>query len=348
MLAGALLFLLTPRGRLQWKRPGFWLAMAIAALGLVPLLISNWQQHGAGVAFQLIERNPWRFHADALVQPLEQAITCTPLLYACLLWAAWQFWRRRANGPWDVIALLSLTFIVVYFAAGLFADNQRFRLHWPLPGYLPLLAALPALLRGKDGVRVWRALTTWGAVLALIVQMIGLCALYPSVAQWPGMARVVPMAFVGWKESADIAKTQLAAQPALLVADNFMMAAELDFQFDGKRTIYTLDHPLNVKYGRAPQVAIWGMDETALRRDHPGASVLLVVDEFAARGNERDAWLASLCGRIDKLTPVQRLSLYEGRKRIALYRGQVARVVHQSAPEDCAAWTDYINALDDI
>ena len=56
MLAGALLFLLTPRGRLQWKRPGFWLAMAIAALGLVPLLISNWQQHGAGVAFQLIER----------------------------------------------------------------------------------------------------------------------------------------------------------------------------------------------------------------------------------------------------------------------------------------------------
>lgn len=349
MLAGALLLLLTPRGRLQWRRPGFWLAMAIAALGLIPLVVSNWQQHGAGVAFQLIERNPWRFHADALVQPLEQAIACTPLLYLCLLWAAWQSWHRRAQGPWDVIAVLSLTFIVVYFAAGLFADNQRFRLHWPLPGYLPLLAALPALLRRIDGVRVWRVLATWGAALALVVQLLGLFALYPRVEQWPSMARVVPMAFVGWNESADIAKAQLAAQPALLVADNFMMAAELDFQFDGMRPIYTLDHPLNVKYGRAPQVALWGMDETALRRDHPGAPVLLVVDEFAARGNERDAWMASLCGRIDALTPVRRLNLYEGRKRIAFYRGQVAPVMHQAgAPDECVAWRDYINALDDI
>jgi hypothetical protein len=241
-----------------------------------------------------------------------------------------------------------LTFIVVYFAAGLFADNQRFRLHWPLPGYLPLLAALPALLQ-TDGVRVWRVLATWGAALALIVQLVGLFALYPRVEQWPSMARVVPMAFVGWKESADIAKAQLAAQPALLVADNFMMAAELDFQFDGMRPIYTLDHPLNVKYGRAPQVALWGMDETALRRDHPGAPVLLVVDEFAARGNERDAWMASLCGRIDALTPVRRLNLYEGRKRIAFFRGQVAPVMHQAgAPDECVAWRDYINALDDI
>ena len=345
MLAGLLLFLLTPRGRAQWQRPGFWLAMVVAALGLVPLAISNWQQHGAGVAFQLMERNPWSFHADALVQPLEQAVTCTPLLYACLLWAAWQCWRRRrAGGPWDVIALLSLTFIVVYFVAGLFADNQRFRLHWPLPGYLLLLSALPVLLRQTDSFRMWRVMAVWGAVLALVVQLAGLIAIYPGTAQWPGVTRVVPMAFVGWKESADIAKTQLATQPALLVADNFMMAAELDFQFDGRRKIYTLDNPLNVKYGRAPQVALWGMDETALHRMHPGAYVLLVVDEYAARGRERAEWLSSLCARIEHLQPVQRLRLFDGRKSVAFYRGQVAPVMPtgDGYTNDCVALRDYL------
>ncbi|GGA18200.1 membrane protein [Dyella nitratireducens] len=349
MLAGLLLMLLTARGRTQWRHAGFWLAMIVAALGLVPLLISNWQQHGAGIAFQLIERNPWRFHADALVQPLEQAVTCTPLLYVCLLWVAWQCWRRRHQGsPWDVLALMSLTFIVVYFVAGLFADNERFRVHWPLPGYLPLLAALPVLLHRSEGIRVWRVMTVWGAVLALLVQVTGLIYLvlvaHPATAQALGAARVVPIAFAGWRESADIANQQLRTQPALLVADNFMMAAELDFQFDGQRDIYTLDNPLNVKYGRAPQLTIWAMDETALRRQHPGASVLLVVDENAARGRDREAWLDSLCARIDHLQPVQRLSLLDGRKSIAFYRGQVARVIRESHAGDCVAWRDYASS----
>lgn len=353
ILAGLFLLWLTPRGRAQWGRPGLWLAMFIAALGLLPLIVSNWQQHGAGIAFQLIERNPWRFHADTLIQPLEQAVTCTPLLYACLLWAAWQCWRRRhEGGPWDVIAAISITFIAVYFLAGLFADDQRFRVHWPLPGYLPLLAALPALLQEVARLRVWRALAFTGAGLALLVLFAGLGYLglvaYPGTARWLGTARALPTAFVGWRESADIAKAQLATQPALLVADNFMMAAELDFQFDGQRPIYTLDNPLNVKYGRAPQVAMWGADETALRRVQPGATVLLVVDEYAVREREREAWLKSLCIRVEDLQPVQRLSLFEGRKSVAFYRGRIGSAMQAgdaAKTNDCVAWKNYLTGM---
>ncbi|RDS80593.1 4-amino-4-deoxy-L-arabinose transferase [Dyella monticola] len=354
MLAGLLLLLLTARGRNQWHRPGFWIAMAMAALGLLPLAISNWQQHGAGLAFQLIQRNPWRFHADALVQPLEQAVTCTPLLYVCLLWAAWRCWRRRhEGGPWDVIAIVSLTFIVVYFAAGLFADDERFRVHWPLPGYLPLLAALPLLLRDVGHVRGWRIVAVCGALLALLAQCVGLVylgmAAYPATARWLGAARAVPTAFMGWHESAEIAKTQLAAQPAVLVADNFMMAAELDFQFDGVREIYTLDNPLNVKYGRAPQVAQWGMDETALRRMHPGANVLLVVDNYALRERERSAWLKSLCVRVENLKPVQHLSLFDGRKNVSFYQGNIASAISVGVGErdDCVAWRALVDPARD-
>ena len=345
IIAGLLLFLLTPRGRAQWTRGGLWLAMLVAAIGLVPLVVSNWQQHGAGVAFQLIERNPWRFHADTLVQPLEQAVTCTPLLYVCLLWTAWRCWcRRRDGGPWDVIALLSLTFIVVYFVAGLFADDQRFRVHWPLPGYLPLLAALPVLLCEASTARAWRIVAIAGAGLALLAQTAGLfylgLAAYPAGARWLGAARAIPTSFIGWRDSADIAKTQLADKPAILLADNFMMAAELDFQFNGQRAVYTLDSPLNVKYGRAPQVALWDMDETALRHAHPAAPVLLVVDEHALREHERASWLDSLCMRLDNLQPVQRLSLFDGRKIVAFYRGQVASALPAGTthPGDCIAW----------
>jgi 4-amino-4-deoxy-L-arabinose transferase-like glycosyltransferase len=348
IVAGLLLLLLTPRGRMQWVRGGFWLAMLVAALGLIPLVISNWQLHGAGLNFQLVQRNPWRFHADTLVQPLEQAVTCTPLLYAALLWAAWRSWRRRGDGPWDVIAWLSLTFIVVYFVAGLFADDQRFRVHWPLPGYLPLLAALPALLREPNVGRAWRMEAVAGAGLAFLAIVASLIylglAACPTSARWLGAARAVPTSVIGWCESADIARAQLTKQPAILVADNFMMAAELDFQFDGKRSVYTLDSPLNVRYGRAPQVALWGTDEAALRRMHQGAPILLVVDEYALRERDRASWLGSLCMRVADLQALQRISLFDDRKSVAFYRGKVAASANPtvSRPEDCVAWRDVL------
>ncbi len=173
MLAGLALMVLTPRGRAQWSRGGFWLAMGVAVLGLLPLVVSNWRQHGAGVAFQLVQRNPWQFHADALAQPLEQALACTPVLYVLLLWTAWQCWRRRGEGaPWDLIAVVSSTLLLAWFVLGLFADNLRFRVHWPLAGYLPLLPALPVLLRHASAR--WRLAMRAGASLAAAGTLLGL------------------------------------------------------------------------------------------------------------------------------------------------------------------------------
>lgn len=58
MLVGLLFALAAPRGRALWRRPGLWLALAVAALGLVPLAISNWHQHGAGLAFSWSTATP--------------------------------------------------------------------------------------------------------------------------------------------------------------------------------------------------------------------------------------------------------------------------------------------------
>ena len=342
MLAGLLLLACTARGRAQWRRGGLWLALAVAVPGLVPLVVSNWHQHGAGLAFQLIDRNPWRFQAAALMQPLEQAAACTPVLYAVLLWALWHCWRRRAEaGPWDVVAWSSLGFLVPYFLLGLFADGLRFRAHWPLPGYLPLLAALPVLCRQAG--RGWRLATVAGGVTGGLGTLFGLgyLALAASVPGADALAagKAFPADFVGWRESAVRARTLLERHDAVLVADNFMLAAELEFQFDGRRPVYSLDSALNVKHGRAPQLAVWGRDEAGIRAAHAGEPMLLVVGE-TMREREMLPRLGAICGSILAPRLIARQVLFGGRKRFAYYRGRVpdAPPVRPADPTRCLFW----------
>jgi hypothetical protein len=347
MLAGLLFLLVTPRGRKQWQRPGLWLAMAVASLGLLPLVIYNVAARGAGVAFQLVERNPWRFHADALVQPLEQAGACTPLAWAVLMWALWQAWRRRGEAPFDVVATIAGSFVVLYFVLGLFADNVRFRAHWPLPGYVLLCAVLPPML--ADAGRVWRRVALAGFVLAGFGLLAGLG--YLGLAASPDGARVLagvkafPSNFTGWRESSDAVRSQLARDPsALVVADNFMLAAELRFEFGGSRVVYSLDSPLNTKHGRAPQLAAWGVDEAGLAK-RAGQRVLLVVDETSLREREKRDWLTSVCSRVDIAGPIARLDLFDGRRRFAVYDA-TARAVPGTLkqPDDCVVWREAYRA----
>ena len=324
LLTGLAFLLLTPRGRALWTDRGLWLAIAISLIGLAPLLIFN-ETHGwVALGFQLVERNPWSFHADGLLQPIEQAIVCTPLFYVLLLWTAWACARRLGDGvPWDVLAICSAVPIVVWFALGCFADDTRLRLHWPLQGYLPLLIAAPPLLAATAvGAHAWRRVSLT-ATFALLATGCALTLAYFAAAAVPGGAvslarfKAFPEHWVGWNESAAQTRRlleQAQFKDATLVADNFMLAAELDFAFDGTRPVYALDHPLNTKHGRAPQLALWQRDETALAALGP-RPLLLAVEPTARRERERAAWLAQVCARLDAPKLVDHLELYAGRKR---------------------------------
>jgi hypothetical protein len=324
-----------------------WIALVIAAVGLVPITVFNLQQRGVGIGFQLVERNPWIFEPGSLVQPLEQALTVTPLLYGLLLWTAWRSWQRRGERPWDLIGITSVTFLLVYFVVGLFADDLRFRVHWPLPGYLPLLAALPVLL-GTDAWRhrgprtfLWLAFVIAGAMQLVGMGYLGLAASREG-AMALAKAKAFPSNFTGWRESGAEVRRLLADRPtSVLVADNFMLAAELDFQLGGTVPVYALDSPLNTKHGRAPQLAIWERDERSLRKLHGGRSMLLVVEETALRERERRDWLTSLCSRVNVPSPVSRLDLFGGRKRIAFYDASVPSAPQEDSNADastCVFW----------
>ncbi|SKB49062.1 glycosyltransferase family 39 protein [Luteibacter sp. 22Crub2.1] len=344
MLGGLVFLVATARGRAQWRRPGIWLALALTSIGLVPIVLYNMASRGAGVAFQLVDRNPWQFHADALVQPLEQAVACTPVAWVVMLWALWRSWRRRAEAPFDVVAAIAGTFVLAYFVLGLFADDVRFRAHWPLPAYTLLCAALPLLL--EDAASGWRRAARGGFALAALGLVIGLAylglAASPSGARMLSGAKAFPANFTGWRESSAAVARVLRADPSLVVvADNFMLAAELRFALGGGREIYALDSPLNTKHGRARQLADWGLDERGLSL-HEGSRLLLVVDETALRERERRDWLGSVCSRVALGESVTRLDLFDKRRRFALYRAGPAPPTSEPGvadPDACRVWT---------
>ncbi len=243
--------------------------------------------------------------------------------------AAWNNIRRGENAPWDLLLCCAAVPILAYFVLGLFADDTRFRAHWPLPGYLPLLVVLPAFAARGAAValaaRVHVCASALGSTLAFAY--LGMAAI-PGGADVLARMKAFPQQFVGWREAA--AQTRaLLAQPrfadSTLVADNFMLAAELDFALGGKRVVYTLDHPINAKHGRAPQLAMWGRDEAGLRALGMGHRILLVVEPGARRERERAAWLDTLCSRVGDLAPVARLDSYAGRKRYRWYAGVVTK-----------------------
>ncbi len=348
-LAGLAFALLTPRGRRLWRQPGWYVALALGLIATVIVVGWNLHHHWQALDFQLVQRNPWHFQPRALIQPLEQAAVVTPLLYGLLLWTLARALRRVRRGtPWDLAAIAAATLLGGYFVFGLFADDQHFRLHWPLPGYLPLLPLLArdaAALwrRGRVAVRALLA-TTFALAAAGLLALLAWFALAASPAAAVGWShsKLFPNVFLGWRQVAARTGDLLhdwRGPPPLLVTDHYAMAAELELLLHPWRPAWTLDNPLNVYHGRAPQLADWGRDERGLRRAHAGAPVLLVVEESALKEREQPAWLTSICWRLADLKPLGRLDLYRDEKRYSFWSARVpAQPLPVVAGDACPVW----------
>jgi hypothetical protein len=301
--AGLLLLLMPPRMRRALRWPGLWLALLIGALALVPMLVFNAQHDWAALRFQVLERHPWRFQIEGLWIPLEQMLVVTPALALLLLAAVRAAWLRRREGPTDLVLASALGIVAVYLLLGVFADNTHTRVHWPLPGYLPILLLLPALERRWLAVVGWRHWLARAALpmaalaqLAVIGVLAAACCADPRLQA--GAALVIGNGFRGYEMAAAEARQQLRRLPAdsLLIADNFLLAAELDFALGGSRPVYVLDHPRNRQHGRQTQLAIWQRDQTSLQRSS-WSQALLVIEERARFANERLVPWQQLCGQ---------------------------------------------------
>lgn len=145
---GFLALLLIPRGRQLLRDPRVLIALAIGAMAWLPLLAWNFDNGDAGLRFQMVDRHPWKFHADGISFVLVQALLVTPLLFFALIQTFLLSARERgeAASQWRYFGLLGGLSTLGFFVLGFFADNERVSFHWTLPGYLALLAAAPVVL----------------------------------------------------------------------------------------------------------------------------------------------------------------------------------------------------------
>lgn len=325
LLAGGSGFLLAG-GWKHSRNPRLLAALLFGACAWVPLFLYNLLHDFAGWQFQFHERNPWQFSSHGMMHLPLQAFFTSPVLYAALLWCLWQSFHAWRNGERQFGLIVGSAGLPIFLFAVLafFADQMRTSYHWPLPAYFPLVAVLPLFLAKK--------FPRWSRKVFLLLVTTGLLGVatgfvYLATAILPGLStdvtgkKIYPDNFVGWNEISTA--TRAAIRPdEILVADNFMLAAELHFAFSGSRQVYVLDHPLNRKHGRARQLQDWLVDSSALSELKKNSPVLIVVEETATKEWLREKWRAKLCGQFNRLEFEKVIHAPGGREHFSIFRAR--------------------------
>ena len=346
-------------GRALLRHSRVWIGIAIAAIGLIPIVWFNLGHEFGGLRFQFVDRHPWSFQLEGLVQPLVQFLVVTPPLFVVLMVSLVHALKRarRGDAVAGFLASMAVVPLLIFFLAGLWADLERTSFHWPLVAYLPLLALLPDVLDAWRGRRWYRGVLVSIPVVGLsgaaVLFAWLLTATLPAFLERHSTAKWFPANFTGWQAAADRTRYWLtetgsdrvmaraSASPGAardggvlegtqarfaaaggdgaLLADNFMLAAELDFELQDRSVDFVLDNSLNRKHGRALQLAIWQRDEAALRAAMP-VTGLLVVEATAVEFQDRPAWLRRICKLFPGVEVLDELVLYHGRKRFLFLR----------------------------
>ncbi len=324
IVVGFIALLLLPQGRRTLRDPRVWVALAVGVMAWLPLLAWNADNQDAGLKFQVVERHPWAFQWSGLWFLVIQPMLVTPIL--CIaMWKVALAGTRSGGGAraqWRYFGLVGAVSTLAIFALGFFTDVERISFHWPLPGYLALLVAVPVVLNGWPR---WLRRTGWwlaGAGLALAFS-------YYLVASSPGLReqlagdKYYPRNFAGWAPLADEVRKELAGMPpgTRVLAGNFKVGAELGFQLRDPR-IEVLRHPLNDKHGRTAQLGLWGLLHDG-QRDVP---MLLVLSPSDQRYRDLLERYHDICAQVGPLPPPRVVSQDHGYQRFLLFKLPAQRI----------------------
>ncbi len=328
LLATALLFLLDPQLRHWMRRPLPWAALLLGMTGLLPLLLFDLDNGFANTGFQLIERHPWTFQSQGLVQPLIQMMVVTPLLYILLLIAAITGYRKAEQRLLMWAGLLPL---LTYWLVGLWADQHRTDFHWPLAAYLPLSVMLAGMVRNSqtDGqsagmdraIRIAVPVAIAMALLVTLALSFQLSRIQLNQEAWLKSRKYLPENLIGWSSFVEDLKTEIDAltfsdeSTAWIIMDNFMPAAQWAFH-QGEDKLVVLDHPINSKHGRQVQLELWSLGASSLPDgDWRG---ILVTEPLATAFRDRAGRFDALCDQFD-LSWITELTYLNGDKRFQLF-----------------------------
>ena len=316
--AGGLALLALPAGRAALRDPRVWVGIYVGVLAWLPLLQWNLAHADAGLRFQLVDRHPWTFSSEGLALGAAQVLVATPLLAVAATLGAWRA-RHDAQPGRRWLALAGGILVAGFLLLGFFADRERTSFHWTLQGWLALLPLAAAMLAGWS--RGWR-IATWSMLVLGVLLALG----YHAAAAMPKArsaligSKAYPVNFIGWPELAQAVREELAAMPpqAQVLAGDFKLGAQLGFALRDPR-IAVLEHPLNAKHGRAPQLALWGLARPRLAAD-AGTPKLLVVAPDDVRYRDLLAHYHQLCTQVGPSPPPRTVLVDHGAQRFLLMR----------------------------
>ncbi|MCZ6506968.1 MAG: glycosyltransferase family 39 protein [Acidobacteria bacterium] len=331
--AGALLYLVTTRnGRAHWSRPGPWILLGGLAVGFLPTLVHTLRSGFGAVDYYLGGRHGEAVQPQAIVSHIaEQGAIITPLLYVALMGVLVDLVRRAVGGDdrAQLLALLALPNLLVFLVASPFHDVEMLTMHWPAPGYLPLLLYLPGALsrlRRWSSTRLWAAVVGFVPASGALAMLVGIAFLATGGHAYPGMLR----GFEGWSELSGKLRSKLTTikegpdQRKLIVAGNYKLGANLEFGLRGEADVLILDHPINHLHGRASAFDHWGIGEIELS-ERVGQEALVILQRDVVESLGVRTWMAHVRSRFERLEPLDELRLGKGqRKAFLVMRGIVA------------------------
>ena len=333
--------------RKQWANPRFWLAVLLAAVGLIPVIWVNMQNQLASASFYFVDRHPWEFQASGLLHLFKQAGAVSPPLYIIFVMTLWQLLLRARDGNREAALLLSFaaTNLLVYLLLAPWTDATSTSLHWPLSGYFPLLVFAPQVLESLYLKLAQRFKLALARRLVLAIPLLGFCGSLVALAGVGSQAYQLPLQAVvgkgvlsnkmaGWSEFSQHTRTVLnenfSGQLPLVVTDNYYTGAQLEFA--GVTTdVITVDSRKAVSDGRITQLQIWDIHRSGLQR-YLDSPVLFITEDSTLNIPDKQLILAEMCQYVDSLASLDQLSLFNGDKRFSYYRGN--RVLYfEPSPE---------------
>ena len=334
--AAAILFLLLFKPeRRQWKNPRLWASMAIACLGLVPILWFNLSNQLSSASFYFVNRHPWEFQASGLLHVFKQAGLVTPLLYLLFAYTVYRLWLRARQGERGPALILSFSLLnlLVYLVLAPWTDATSTSIHWPLSGYFPLLIFAPWSLRvayqhiadswSTKAARIILIITTilgfTGTLIALFG--VGSQAFQMPLQQFIGPG-VLSNKMAGWKEFSSYTEELIAREfpneKPLLVSDNYYTLAQIEFAQLSDNAL-TLDRDKAVRDGRIAQYEIWSKEESGMAAQI-GNPVLFITEDSTLSVIDKTEVMERLCHHVGQLMQADVLSLYNGDKKFSYYK----------------------------
>jgi len=366
-VAAILYLLLYAPARKQFSNPRLWIAIAVASIGLFPILWFNLNNELSSASFYFYERHPWEFQTTGLLHIFKQAGLTTPPLYCALFFSLLTMIKlaRADNQGAALLLSFAITNLATYAVLAPWADATSTSIHWPLSGYLPLLVFLPLSLRNMYAWITERRNSRLALSIVKTIPLIGFTGTMVAFVGVGSQAFQIPLQNIvgtgvlsnkmaGWDEfsaqTQQIVAEEFGTTEPVIVTDNYYTAAQVEFAGISS-DVYTIDRDKAVRDGRITQYELWQKDSTALAFIS-GRPMLYINEDSTLTVPDKHELLEQICTQVDRIELIEELSLFNGDKEFSFYRTGNMRNINeaqqnnavvraQPCPYPAQAWLDF-------